>query len=367
MSNGCQKKSTPLAQSSLTTYLRRVGDRVRPIARRWINWANKRNVVQFGIRAAILPLRVTKIQEAQERQRLEQEDIVVLSVVRDGAHWLRGFLKHHRGLGVRHFVILDNGSADETHTLLRGQSDVTLLYTDAPYHAYENTMKRFLVRNFAKERWCLFVDVDELFDWPLRGERHIGDLISYLDENEYNAVICQMLDMWSPSGLGSVRRSVPPHEICTHYSLADVEKGDYPFWDTNRGRDSSIKMHGGGIRKTLFGTSNGLTKVSLFKAEPQIRPFSHWHHIRNASIADFTCVLYHYPLTADFAAKAAEAAASGRYGYVTSGEYEAYHRTLEKTGELSFNIRGGRALVGTDELLVSRFLTVSPTYENHFL
>jgi hypothetical protein len=295
---------------------------------------------------------------------LGPRDVTLLSVVRNGAPLIGHFLEHHRELGVRDFVILDNGSTDGTLELLSGARDVTLLSTTVPYHAYENVMKRYLARTFGAGRWCLFADVDELFDWPLRGSRHIRDLTGYLDESGRDAVICQMLDMWSREGLVAAGPE-PPQLAATHFTYDGLTTQPYPFWDSNRGEREGLNMHWGGVRKVLFGTNNGLTKVSLFKVTPRIELFCGWHHVRNAHIADFSCVLYHYPFVEGFAEKVEEAVASRRYGYTTTDEYEAYHRGVQAE-RLSFEAIDGSPLRSADDLLKSGFLVASEEYAKRF-
>jgi hypothetical protein len=338
--------------------------RMRDRLRRCSDWLNKRNWVQFGVRRLLLPWQV-KLVKHHDQDVPSARDVIVLSVVRNAAHWIDEFLDHHRRLGVHHFAILDNGSTDETVDLLVAQNDVTLLRSNVPYHAYENTMKRYLVRKCAAGSWCLFVDADELFDWPFRRGRMLPELVRYLERRGFNAVVCQLLDMWSPQGLASVHRSVSPQRECGHYTLSGLTKTPYPFWITNCGRDERIQMHWGGIRRTLFGAGVGLTKVSLFRADVELKPFCDWHHVRNASIADFTCALFHYPFTEAFRDKVREAVMTRRYGYITTGEYERYLEGLQ--GSASFGrVKGARELVQTEDLVAEGFLVASDDYKREF-
>ena len=49
---------------------------------------------------------------------------------------------------------------------------------------------------------------------------------------------------------------------------------------------------GGGIRRSVFGTENGLTKAPLVFVDDQIETFVEWHHVRHGRIADVTGVLW---------------------------------------------------------------------------
>ena len=102
---------------------------------------------------------------------------------------------HYGELGVKHFVFLDNGSTDATVERLRIYHNVTVLQTSAEYRSYENTMKRYLLQRFARGRWCLCADIDELFDYPSSKTVSLALLLRYLSAHNYNAVVTQMLDM----------------------------------------------------------------------------------------------------------------------------------------------------------------------------
>jgi len=80
------------------------------------------------------------------------DELIVLSVVRNGALHVTSFLRHHQALGVKHIVLLDNGSTDGTVELARAFEGVTILQSRRPYRTYETVLKRYLVRRFARGR-----------------------------------------------------------------------------------------------------------------------------------------------------------------------------------------------------------------------
>jgi hypothetical protein len=321
---------------------------------------NKIAIVQFGLRGMILPFRVRHI-HGPRRVNCGPDDVVVISVMRNGEAWLNSFMTHHRSMGIKNFVILDNGSTDRSAEFLSKQPDVTLLRTYAPYHAYENTMKRYLAKRYCYGRWCLCVDVDELFDFPRSVETSLSTLIGYLNRKGFNAVITQMLDMFSDRAISDAKIDADA-DLRTQYPFYDISsiaKAPYLFGIVS---NPAIMTHRGGIRKKIFGTNNGLTKVSLFLMDGKIKPFVAWHHALNARLADISCVLLHYPFLDSFYTKVAEAVESGRYGYLTTDEYASYLNGLQKQPRLYLKLESARELFSLDELIDNGFLVESADY-----
>src|SRR5579863_2315281 len=138
------------------------------------------------VRLALVPLRVQHV-HGPRSMRCAATDLIALSVVKDGELHIRSFLEHHFALGVAHVVILLNDSNDRTEEIAAQYERVTILRCSWPYRLYEVPMKRYLVRRFANRRWSLFVDVDELFDYPGRDRVSLRQLVEYLDAHRYTA------------------------------------------------------------------------------------------------------------------------------------------------------------------------------------
>ena len=319
------------------------------------DWIDKRDFVQFGLRGAIARFRVHHRSGPRD---IADDDPIVFCLLRNGMPWLASFLAHHRAVGFRHFVMLDNGSTDGTFEALMQEQGVTLLSTAAPYKAYENTLKRYLVDRYGMRRWCLFVDIDEQFDYPERDNVSLSELTDYLDAQNANCVITQMLDMFADAPLSqlTIRGTSDLQSVFPRYELANIDARSYPF-----GEAGDIAMHWGGIRKAIFGTDNGLTKVSFFRNEPGLEPFVQWHHVKNGRFADFSAVLFHYPFESGFEGKVREAVVSGRYGYHTTDEYRAYGARGD-VSELRIASEAALTFGGIQKLIDEGFLTVSDRY-----
>lgn len=332
----------------------RVAARLSRLLAAWHQF-NKFNRYLVRARRLILPFRIEHISGPQVVEAAA-DDLVAACVVRNGAPHIKSFLEHHRSLGISHFVFLDNGSTDNTLNLLRGP-DITILRTGAPYRTYENVMKRYIVDRFCQGRWCLFVDIDELFDYPFSKELSLKQLLRYLGRYNFNCVITQMLDMFSGADSGNKESIRAQYKM---YDLSHIRKERYGYGSVP---DERIMMHWGGIRKQVFGTDNGLTKISLFRLEKTFVPFVDWHHAAGCRIADITAVLLHFPFLDSFYEKVREAVETGRYGYVVDDEYRGYLKGLTDRKLPAFPVSTAKTLDNADDLLAADFLVVSEKYK----
>jgi hypothetical protein len=316
--------------------------------------------VERYIRPHLLRSRVEHV-AGPERVEYGPEEVLAICVVRNGEMHIRSFIDHHFRLGVRHIVFLDNGSSDATVRIASGYDNVTVLRTDCPYQKYENVMKRYLARRFSPGRWNLCVDIDERFDYPFSDRLDLTSLIAYLNRRSFTAVVAQMLDLFPDARLSGLAEAewARSMEAQRYYDVSAVRTTPYPY-GTLPNLDPG--MHWGGIRKTLFGTDNGLTKAALVFVDDTIELFVHWHHVRNARVADFSCVLLHFPFVGGFADKVAEAVDSGRYGRVTTHEYAMYHKGLSQHPDLPIRGPAAREFTGVDALLDEGFLVTSSAY-----
>jgi hypothetical protein len=321
----------------------------------------KRLLMEFGVRPHLLRPKVKHI-HGPEKICYALDELLVISVVRNGELYIHSFLDHYRSLGARHFVFLDNGSNDHTVEMLCAQSDVTVLRTDAPYDKYENTMKRYLAERFSPGRWNLCADIDELFDYPFSESLSLSGFLGYLNANRYTAVVAQMLDMLPEVTFNELENKPDDmlKEKYVYYDMSAIEKTEY-LWSERSNPD--IKMHWGGVRKSVFGTDNGLTKSPLVLIDGQVETFITWHHVKGARMADISCLLRHYPFVSSFSAKVEDAVRTGRYGMRVTDEYKAYAETLRSNPNPNFKLELAQPFTGLESLIEDQFLIVSKKYQ----
>lgn len=128
-------------------------------------------------------------------------DVLCFACIRNEAIRLPWFLEHHRRLGVRHFLIVDNASTDEGATLLADQDDVSLWSTGASYRASRFGMDwiNALLAGYGSGHWCLTLDADELFDYPHSDTRDLYALTKNLEAQGRESYGAMMLDLY-PKG-----------------------------------------------------------------------------------------------------------------------------------------------------------------------
>lgn len=128
-------------------------------------------------------------------------DILAVLCLRNEAVRLPHFLAHYRRLGVRHFLVIDNGSTDGSDQLLADQPDVSLWRTDASYRAarYGLDWTNWLLLRHGHGHWCLTVDADELLIYPNWETRPLPALTRWLDSTGAQSFAAMMLDLY-PQG-----------------------------------------------------------------------------------------------------------------------------------------------------------------------
>src|SRR5215217_1675571 len=300
-----------------------------------------------------------------------EDELVVVCLVRDSRPYVKPFVEHYRALGAKHLFFLDNGSTDGTVEALKTYDNTTVLRSKLPYKGYRLAFKRFLIDRFGKrDRWCLYADIDELFDYPYSEVVGLNSLLGYLNSNSYTAVAAQMLDMFPEEPLSGSRAVTLPDEPLKErhrfYDISNIRREnikELPRLRNNTLESDDIEFFSGGIRSTLFRSTSLLTKFPLVFSAGRIKPFdgsSHW--VDNARIADFTCVLLHYKfLDGYFHQQAAKAVREGQY-YNSSALYKKYLQVLEGNPDLRVKRESAGELRGVNDLVEEGFLVVSEDY-----
>jgi glycosyltransferase involved in cell wall biosynthesis len=129
------------------------------------------------------------------------QDILCFMTIRNEAARLPYFLAHHRRLGVRHFLIVDNASDDGTAALLADQPDISVWRTAASYKASRFGVDWLtgLQMRHGHGHWCLTLDADEILIYPNWETRPLPALTGWLDRQGTPSFGALTVDMY-PEG-----------------------------------------------------------------------------------------------------------------------------------------------------------------------
>ena len=297
----------------------------------------------------------------------EIDELVVLCQVRNGRAYVEPFMEHYASLGVKHMVFLDNGSTDGTVEALKDYENVTVLSTGLPYKSYNVAMKRYLIERFGRGRWTLYVDIDELFEYPYSDVVDLKAMLGYLNENSYTAVVSYMLDMFPEKPLSEedpLTEYAHLKESHRFYDLSDVRTLSYhDIGDIgNVLANEEIEILRAGVQWRIFGIHPLLTKHPLVFLDEKLRPMDlsdHW--AGNARVADFTGILLHYKLSANLYKLVRREVEERRY-VNRRGKYDRYIKVLEKNPDLLIKSDTSKELRSVNDLVGSRIVTLSRQY-----
>jgi hypothetical protein len=227
------------------------------------------------------------------------------------------------------------------------------------------------MERFGRERWCLCVDIDELFDYPYSDVVGLDSLLRYLNEKSYTAVAAQMLDMFPEEPLSGKKGDPdePLKERHRFYDLSNISRRSmksHPGFRNNTLESDEIEFLSGGIRNTIFGAKLFLTKHPLMFLDGRVKSMDDFsgsdHWVDNARIADLTCVLLHYKfLDGHFRKQAVQAVREQNY-WNNSAEYRKHLEVLERNPTLRVKQETSREIESVNELLENGFLVVSEDY-----
>ena len=270
--------------------------------------------------------------------KIKENDILLMSVMRNEKIRLPYFLDYYRKLGINHFLCVDNNSDDGTREYLSSQPDVSLWWTDVGYKnaTFGLDWSNYLLRRYAHKHWVLTVDPDEFFIYPFCDTRPIRALTDWLDDTGVRSFGTMLIDMYPETGI----MDAPYHEGQNPFEVA-------PWFDSGNFMITRNPTYGnlwiqGGARARVFFQNNPLKAPALNKI-----PLVKWHR-RYAYVSSTHALLprglnqvyeeqggektsgalLHAKLINTLGEKAKEELLRGQH-YAASGEYKAYAKQLE--------------------------------------
>jgi len=302
-----------------------------------------------------------------------KDEFIVICLVKDGETFIDAFIRYYLNLGAKHIFFIDNQSADKTVDMIKQHNNTSIYSTDLPFKDYECEIRRTLIRHLSKDRWCLCVDIDELFDYPYSDRISMVQFLRYLDKNRFTAVVAYMLDMFSKKPLSHLTdvENLDLEKTFCYYDISNITKEEYPLkhlyishGNKNNLSNKEIKFYWGGIRRTFFGkdTHFFLIKHPLLFIDTKIEPFTHPHFSNNADIADVTCLLRHYKINKSLPGRSKEIVKKQDQPYYAQKEYQMYYDAFQKDQSLSLFTENSKKFRKVNELIDNGFLTISKQF-----
>ena len=281
--------------------------------------------------------------------------ILLFACVFNGIDYIDWFLNHYRKLGVDHFFIVDNGSADGTLEKLLLENDVSVFSNTDSFggSGFGILWINHLLKKYGENHWCFNVDIDEGFVFPGQEKgRSLKNLLSYCERNNYAAVRSFCLDMY-PEKIENEKLTDRFAESCyfdTDYTSVAQDLPPYVFVQ-------------GGIRKRMTGLAIALQKVPLIFMEQGVSFIECNHHTTHLPFADISTALLHYKLVGDTKKILAEA--------IDRDEYFAGAKFYRRMND-AFNTMGwsetllssySRRYRNTSDLIDAGLITGSPKWD----
>lgn len=256
---------------------------------------------------------------------LPEGEVAVILIGRNMSHFLEYFYDYYVRLGAKYFVYTDNGSTDNTMSIVSKWKNAVILSTDLYFRDFEMPIRREISTRYCSDGWRLAVDPDELFDYIGSGTMSLSALGGSLRRRGYNGLVAQMLDLVPDASLGqhaskSFEESV---RLSRYYSLNEISAFDYddpavPFAGMAVGNvlpDPIPEWKFGGLRKQYFDENCCLTKHPFFYHTKGVMPFRHPHLTTGLRLADFTALLKHYKFSGNHMDRESDWIVNNRVGH----------------------------------------------------
>ncbi|QYK42079.1 MAG: glycosyltransferase family 2 protein [Paracoccaceae bacterium] len=280
---------------------------------------------------------------ADRTRAIRREAILAFVTLRNERVRLPFFLRYYRGIGIDHFLIVDNGSDDGSREYLAEQPDVSLWTTESSYKASRFGMDWItrLQRRHAHGHWCLTVDVDEFFVYPFCETRPIRALTDWLDASSIRSFSAMLLDMYpkGPMNAQPYREGQDPFEIAQWF-----DAGNYAI--SLNGRYGNLWIQGGPRARVFFPDTPklapALNKVPLVRWHRGYAYVSSTHMVLPRGLNQVhdtlggekaSGILLHAKFLDTFGAKAEEEMRRGEH-YLGSAEYRAYRAAMDSEPDL---------------------------------
>ena len=278
-----------------------------------------------------------------QTNQIQSDALLAFTTMRNEAVRLPYFLEYYRGLGINHFLIVDNDSTDGSLEYLVEQPDVSVWSTKASYKRsrFGVDWLNWLQMKYAHGHWALVVDPDEFLVYPFCDTRPLRALTDWLDASSIKSFSAMLLDMYPKGRLDEqpYHAGQNPIEIASWF-----DSGNYTI--KRNKRYGNLWIQGGPRARVFFPDSPerapALNKVPLVKWDRRYAYVSSSHMLLPRGLNQVydewggekaSGVLLHAKFLNTFNTKAAEELERKQH-YSGSVEYKAYAATMNDDPEL---------------------------------
>jgi hypothetical protein len=258
--------------------------------------------------------------------------LFLLANMRNEAHRLDWFLDHYRAIGVTDFIVVDNGSTDDTVARLLAAPDTMVV--EKPQESFRAARHgvdwlNALRAEHALGHWCLFVDADEMLVYPGWPDLPLTAITHRMEARGHRCLIAPMIDMFDARDPFGRTRSPgqPPLEAWPHHLSRDLRVlpvDRFPYVGFRGG--ARERFFGAALKSHTGAPSTNLRKIPLVWAETGAEYVS-VHSTVELAPTDITGALLHFKINGELAERAPEEAA--RKEHAEGGvEYRAYAEAL---------------------------------------
>ncbi len=227
---------------------------------------------------------------ADRLKELSPRRLLCATIVRDEAEMLPRFVAHHVGLGVKHFLVIDNGSVDGLGGIRRGFPGAEVVVVDAPFSYARNRHGMTWINEILDAGvcdWLLLADADERLVFPGCDALGIDALLDHFERRGENVMPAFMLDLYDRDYMHG---RAPSDDFQAHslfYAMHSIEPSlDAPYFNVT-----------GGCRMAGY-LSAPLSKTPLLRACTGVRMVDP-HHVNACKPSATTGVLLHYKIFRD--------------------------------------------------------------------
>lgn len=289
-------------------------------------------------------------------------EILLIAILRNESLRLPYFLEYYKSLGVDKFFFVDNNSSDMSREIILKEPKAHLFFTDESYINHWYWME-YLLEMYGQEHWCLVVDIDELFAYPNFETTKLSSLINFLENSNYEAIRCFLLDVYSNNEI--VENWKSPLEILNYFDK-DYHETDFTFQNKKTHLPYIFKIFEGGMRERIFGKTNPphiLSKVPFFKYTSKSYLSQGMHAIDNNVLADIQGVVFHTKFLSDFIDEVKEESVRGQH-YGNAFYYKHYLQTIQKNEPITYYYEDSIKYQDSKQLIELDLMKTSEQFES---